>query len=148
MVTYAASQDIYLTGCEVLEKPASLDVSFRVVSPLPDQIQKITSLSDRNGYVAEVVTTLGLLANEKLPIGREYFFIYPTFFFKVNCYFYRCLRCTLPGILARLERELDPGSGQFELQPVVDPVLKRLYLEEVVTNVGMLLRVCKEEQPL
>ena len=72
MVTYAASQDIYLTGCEVLEKPASLDVSFRVVSPLPDQIQKITSLSDRNGYVAEVVTTLGLLANEKLPIGREY----------------------------------------------------------------------------
>ncbi len=34
-----------------------------------------------------------------------------------------------PGedILARLERELDPGSGQFELQPVVDPVLKRLY---------------------
>ena len=72
MVTYAASQDIYLTGCEVLEKPASLDVSFRVVSPLSDQIQKITSLSDRNGYVAEVVTTLGLLANEKLPIGREY----------------------------------------------------------------------------
>ncbi len=71
VLTYFASEDIYLTGCEVLEKPESLDVTFRIVSPPPDQIRKISERPTL-GYSAEIVTTLGLLANEKLPIGREY----------------------------------------------------------------------------
>ncbi len=76
VLLYQASQDIYFTGCEVLEKPASLDVSFRIVSPPPDQIRKLPELSNKRGYVAEIVTMLGLRKKEELPAGGEYLDFY------------------------------------------------------------------------
>ena len=43
MLTYFASEDIYLTGCEVLEKPEALDVTFRIVSLLPARFGRFLS---------------------------------------------------------------------------------------------------------
>nr|WP_314719028.1 hypothetical protein [uncultured Fretibacterium sp.] len=75
VLTYFASEDIYLTGCEVLEKPEALDVTFRIVSPPSGQIRKVSERPTL-GYSAEIVTMLGLRKKEELPAGGEYLDFY------------------------------------------------------------------------
>ena len=66
---------LFRSGCEVLEKPEALDVTFRIVSPPSGQIRKVSERPTL-GYSAEIVTMLGLRKKEELPAGGEYLDFY------------------------------------------------------------------------